>query len=65
VAQRRPREVLRFEAVEAAQAVVLARAHAAAARAFLAGVAQRRGTLLERLFGHNLVSGMVRAGRED
>lgn len=65
VAQRRPREVLRFEAVEAAQAVVLARAHAAAARAFLAGVAQRRGTLLERLFGHNLVSGMVRAGWKD
>jgi allophanate hydrolase len=65
VAQRRPREVLRFEAVEAAQAVVLARAHAAAAQAFLAGVGQRRGTLLERLFGHNLVSGMVRAGWED
>jgi biotin-dependent carboxylase-like uncharacterized protein len=65
VAQRRPRDVVRFEAVEAAQAVALARAHAAAARAFLAGVGLRRGTLLERLFGHNLVSGMVRAGWED
>jgi allophanate hydrolase len=65
VAQRRPRDVLRFEAVEAPQAVALARAHAAAVRAFLSGVGQRRGTLLERLLGNNLVSGMIRAERSD
>jgi biotin-dependent carboxylase-like uncharacterized protein len=65
VAQRRPRDVLRFEAVEAEQAVALARAHAADVRAFLSGVGQRRGTLLERLLGNNLVSGMIRAERSD
>jgi hypothetical protein len=34
-------------------------------RAFLSGVGQRRGTLLERLLGNNLVSGMIRAERSD
>lgn len=60
VAQRRPGERLRFEAVEPGQAVALARAHAAAVRAFLQEVGRPRGTLLERLFAHNLVSGVVR-----
>ena len=65
VAQLRPGEALRFEAVGPGPAVALARAHAAAARAYLEEVARPRGTLLERLFAHNLVSGVVRARWEE
>ena len=60
VAQRRPGEALRLQAVAAEQAVALARAHAAAVHAYLQEAGQPRGTLLERLFAHNLVSGVVR-----
>ena len=65
VAQLRPGEALRFEAVDPGQAVALARAHARAVRAYLEEAGQPRGTLLERLQRHNLVSGMVRAQWED
>ncbi len=64
-AQLRPGEALRFEAVEPGQAVALARAHAVTARAYLEEVGRPRGTLLERLLQHNLVSGVVRARWEE
>jgi allophanate hydrolase len=65
VAQLRPGEALRFEAVDPGQAVALARAQGAAARDYLEEVRQPRGTLLERLLQHNLVSGVVRARWEE
>jgi hypothetical protein len=45
--------------------VALARAQGAAARDYLEEVRQPRGTLLERLLQHNLVSGVVRARWEE
>ena len=65
VSQLRPGQALCFEAVDPGQAVTLARAHAAAVRAYLEEAGRPRGTLLERLLHHNLVSGMVRARWEE
>lgn len=65
VSQLRPGEALRFEAVDPGQAVALVRAHAAAVRAYLEDAGRPRGTLLERLLHHNLVSGVVRARWEE
>lgn len=65
VSQLRPGEALRFVAVDPGQAVALVRAHVAAVRAYLEDAGRPRGTLLERLLHHNLVSGVVRARWEE
>ena len=61
VAQHRPGEALRFECVEPAQGVALARAAAAASSAFLRQMGAARGTLSDRLMRLNLIDGAVRA----
>ena len=65
LAQMRPGDALRFEAVAPEQAVARVRAHARATRTYLEEAGRPRGTLLERLLRHNLVSGVVRARWED
>lgn len=59
VVQLRPHDALRFEAVQPAEAIALARAHAVAVRACLEQLARPRGTLHERLMRENLISGVV------
>lgn len=59
VAQLRPKEQLRFQAVSAAKAVELVRAHSQVNNSFLAEVAKPRGGLFQRLMQENLISGMV------
>lgn len=59
LAQLRPHEPLRFKAVDADEAIGLARAAALARAQFLAEVAKPRGTLHERLMRENLISGVV------
>lgn len=60
-AQARPGEVLRFEAIEVAAAIGLARAAAVAERNYLAGLVAVAGSLGERLLGANLIDGVVDA----
>lgn len=62
-AQARPGTQLRFTAISAAQAVVIARSAAAAHNARLAAAADTR-SLAERLFGSNLIDGVVAAGSD-
>lgn len=65
LAQLRARDALRFQAISPAEAVTLARAHAAARATWLAEVTTPpRGTLIERLMRENLVDGVVRAEPE-
>lgn len=61
VAQRRCGDALRFEAVDATQAVSIVRAAAAARDALLREMGPARGTLSERLMRLNLIDGAVRA----
>ena len=62
-AQTRPGQPLRFAAVTAADAVAIARRTAPERAAWLAGLSDR-GTLFDRLFGANLVDGVVDAHRD-
>jgi allophanate hydrolase len=64
LAQLRARDALRFRAIEPAEAVTIARAHAAARATWLADIATPRGTLMERLMRENLVDGVIRAEPE-
>lgn len=59
VAQLRPHEPLRFQAVTAEEALGLARSHAQATRRALKDIDAVRGSLNERLMRENLISGMV------
>jgi allophanate hydrolase len=59
VAQLRPQERLRFQAVTTEEAIALVRAQAQAARRYLQEVGQVRGSLDERLMRENLISGVV------
>ena len=61
LAQLRARDALRFQAIPPADAVSIARSHAAARTAWLADISSPRGTLMERLMRENLVDGVVRA----
>lgn len=59
VAQLRPGEHLRFQAVTAEEAVSLVRAQAQVARRCLEDIGQARDSLNERLMSENLISGVV------
>lgn len=59
VSQLRAHDSLRFQAVDADEAIRLVRLHAQAKRRFLDEIARPRGTLAERLMRENLISGVV------
>ena len=59
VAQLRPQDRLRFQAVRADDAVGLVRAHAASVQRFLMDLGEPRGSLDQRLMRENLISGVV------
>jgi allophanate hydrolase len=63
VAQLRPNDHLRFHAVSPAEALRLAREDAWARQRYLAGIAEPRGSLQDRLMRENLISGVVRYRR--
>ena len=65
LAQRRAGDRIRFVAVTPERAIQLARDHAAARDAWLARVAQPKGTLAQRLMRENLISGAVADGPPD
>jgi allophanate hydrolase len=60
VAQLRPQDRLRFQAVGAEEAIRLVRHEAQLRRQFLDEVAVPRGTLNDRLMRNNLISGVLR-----
>jgi allophanate hydrolase len=62
VSQLRPGDRLSFQAMDAHQAIALARAHASSKARFFEELARPRDTLAERLMRENLISGMVEAG---
>ena len=64
VAQLRPRDSLRFQAVRPDEAVQLVRAHATLRRRFLQEVARPAGLLADRLMRENLISGMVSSAED-
>lgn len=59
VSQLRARDSLRFAAVDAAEAVLMARSEAALRKHYLEQVAVPRGSLQNRLMKENLISGVV------
>jgi allophanate hydrolase len=59
VAQLRPHDRLRFQAVSAAEGVAQARSHALSVRRYLEDMAVPKGSLAERLMRENLISGVV------
>lgn len=62
VAQLRPHDRLRFQAVSAAEGVELARSHALSVRRYLEDIALPKGSLADRLMRENLISGVVGGG---
>ena len=59
VAQLRPQDSLRFQAVTADEAIGLVRSHAALVQRLLADLGEARGSLDQRLMRENLISGVV------
>jgi allophanate hydrolase len=62
VSQLRPGDALRFEAVNAEEAIRLARSQAQSRRQYLDTIALPRGSLADRLLRENLISGVVWQG---
>jgi allophanate hydrolase len=62
LAQLRPQDSLRFQAVTADEAIGLVRSHAALVQRLLADIGEARGSLDQRLMRENLISGVVGSG---